>query len=159
MALKLKNVAESLGRSLVLKHAKFVNGEAKEVKTDSGSIIEGAGMWIVGLLGVALFLFGFRDIIGNTVYRRLLQTFKRCSQIYPHLKCKDLEERLWFEPFFFLFYQKREGRTMYTIFKNFIYDSVNNSGVITGSIKNLAEQVFTSINISEMFRDSICPRG
>ncbi|MBC3899730.1 MAG: hypothetical protein CVU99_12995 [Firmicutes bacterium HGW-Firmicutes-4] len=67
MALKLKNVAESLGRSLVLKHAKFVNGEAKEVKTDSGSIIEGAGMWIVGLLGVALFLYGFRDIIGNTI--------------------------------------------------------------------------------------------
>lgn len=31
---------------------------------------------------------------------------------------------------------------MYPIFKNFIFDAINNSGVITGSIKSLAEQVF-----------------
>jgi|LGOV01.1.fsa_nt_gb hypothetical protein len=31
---------------------------------------------------------------------------------------------------------------MYPIFENFIFDSINNSGIITGTIKNLAEQVF-----------------
>lgn len=67
MALKLKNVKEAVVKPLVLWHAKLVNGKAEEMKTDSGSIIEGAGMWIVGLLGVALFLYGFRDIIGNTI--------------------------------------------------------------------------------------------
>lgn len=67
MALKLKNIAASVGKPLVLWHAKLVNSEAEEMNTDSGSIIEGAGMWIVGLLGVALFLYGFRDIIGNTI--------------------------------------------------------------------------------------------
>lgn len=67
MALKLKNVREAVVKPLVLGHAKLINSEAEEMKTDSGSIIEGAGMWIVGLLGVALFLYGFRDIIGNTI--------------------------------------------------------------------------------------------
>jgi hypothetical protein len=67
MALKLKNVKEAVVKPFVLWHAKLVTSEAEEMKTDSGSIIEGAGMWIVGLLGVALFLYGFRDIIGNTI--------------------------------------------------------------------------------------------
>ncbi|KNZ42408.1 conjugal transfer protein TrbL family protein [Acetobacterium bakii] len=31
---------------------------------------------------------------------------------------------------------------MYSIFKNFIFDAVNNSGIVTGSIKTLAEHVF-----------------
>jgi hypothetical protein len=67
MALKLKNAKAAVLQPLVLWHAKLVNIGDEEMKTDSGSIIEGAGMWIVGLLGVALFLFGFRDIIGNTI--------------------------------------------------------------------------------------------
>lgn len=67
MVLKLKNVKEAIVKPLVLWHAKLVNSEAEEMNTDSGSIIEGAGMWIVGLLGVALFLYGFRDIIANTI--------------------------------------------------------------------------------------------
>lgn len=67
MALKLKNIKEAVAKPFVIWHAKLVNSEVEEMKTDSGSIIEGAGMWIVGLLGVALFLYGFRDIIGNTI--------------------------------------------------------------------------------------------
>lgn len=63
----LKNLKNSITRSIVLVQAKVVNGEEKTVKTDSGSIIEGAGMWIVGLLGVAMFLYGFRDIISTTI--------------------------------------------------------------------------------------------
>lgn len=63
----LKRFKNAVTQTVVLLHAKVVKAGAEDLKTDSGSIIEGAGMWIVGLLGVALFLYGFRDIIGNTI--------------------------------------------------------------------------------------------
>lgn len=63
----LKKLKNAVTQRIVLLHAKVVKAGAEDLKTDSGSIIEGAGMWIVGLLGVALFLYGFRDIISNTI--------------------------------------------------------------------------------------------
>lgn len=63
----LKKFKNAVTQSVVLLHAKVVKAKDEDIKTDSGSIIESAGMWIVGLLGVALILYGFRDIISNTI--------------------------------------------------------------------------------------------
>ncbi|MDZ5726386.1 hypothetical protein [Acetobacterium sp. K1/6] len=83
MALKLKNVKEAVVKPFVLWHAKLLSSEAEEMNTDSGSIVEGAGMWIVGLMGVALFLYAFRDIIGNTIIPSIRSNFQALFSNIP----------------------------------------------------------------------------
>ncbi|MDO9492008.1 hypothetical protein [Acetobacterium sp.] len=79
----LNKFREAVLQEMVLVHAQVVNVETQEFKTDSGSIVEGAGMWIVGLLGVALFLYGFRDIISTTILPSITTNIKTLFDNIP----------------------------------------------------------------------------